>query len=144
MLKSILGLDVGDVRIGVAKGLPQHNMALPKCVLTRKGREADLKALADMALEEEAQLWVVGLPRQADDSLGDSALKIMSFAKRLSHASKLPVVFVDEWESTVEAQAFLLNADVSRKKRKQSVDKLAATVILNRYFAHGPLDIKLT
>ncbi len=142
MSHTILALDVGEARIGVAIGMAEHSLAVPKCVLTRKSRQADLDALIGLAQESQASLWVLGLPRQADDSLSSSALKIMSFAKRLAIASKLPVVFVDEWETTVEASELLLRADVSRKKRRAKIDKIAASLILERYFKYGPLDIK--
>ena len=143
MKQSVLALDVGEVRIGVAICQPEVKLALPKCVIRRQGRQADLEALVNLARQEQSTLWVVGLPRQADDSLSESARKIISFARRLLHASQLPVVFVDEWETTAQAQELLLSADVSRAKRRKLVDKLAATLILERYLEHGPLDISL-
>ena len=143
MKTTILALDLGQTRIGVAIGLPAATMALPKCVITRKNRQTDLEALLQIAQEENANAWVVGLPRQADDSLGPSAMKAISFAKRLKHVSRLPLYFVDEWETTVEAQQIMLAADASRRKRRQNVDKLAACLILERYFQNGPLDINI-
>lgn len=139
----ILALDVGEKRIGVAVGDSSQLMALPRCVLLRQGRELDIKALKQMAEEEQASLWVLGLPRQADDSLGASALKILGFARRLYRACKIPMVFVDEWETTVQASQVLLQADVSRNKRRKAVDKLAATFILERYFAGQVIDIDM-
>jgi putative Holliday junction resolvase len=135
----ILALDVGEERIGVALGRPDLALALPKCVLARQGRDRDIQALKTIALEEEACLWVVGLPRQADDRLSLMAKKILAFAARLGRASCLPVAFVDEWETTREATEFLLAADLSRKRRRRAVDKLAAALIMERYFRSGPL-----
>jgi putative Holliday junction resolvase len=139
---AILALDIGEKRIGVALGWPELTLALPKCVLPRLSRDRDIQALITMAAEEQSCLWVVGLPCQADDSMSPAARKILNFAARLQKASKLPLVFVDEWETTVEAQAFLLKADVSRNKRRQVVDKMAAARIMERYFRLGPLPDK--
>jgi putative Holliday junction resolvase len=136
-----MALDIGDKRIGVATGDSDLALALPKCVLSRKNRDADLRALKALAREDEIGLWVVGLPRQADDSLGEAARKVMQFARRLGDASKIPTVFVDEWESTVEANNFLLTMDASRRRRRQTVDQLAAAIILERYFKAGGLNL---
>lgn len=135
----ILALDIGEKRIGVAWGSPAMALAVPKCVLARQGRDRDIQILKAMALEEEACLWVIGLPRQADDRLSLMAEKILTFSARLGKASHLPVAFVDEWETTREASEFLLAADLSRGRRRQVVDKLAAALIMERYFRTGPL-----
>jgi putative Holliday junction resolvase len=136
---AILALDIGEKRIGVALGRPEFNLALPKCVLLRQSRDKDIQALLVLAAEEGAGLWVVGLPCQADDSLSPMAGRILTFAARLHKASKLPLAFVDEWETTAAASAFLLAADVSRRRRRQVVDKMAAALIMERYWQAGPL-----
>jgi putative Holliday junction resolvase len=136
-----MALDIGAKRIGVASGDSALGVALPKCVLPRQNRDADLKALKAMAQEDGIGLWVLGLPRQADDSLGEAAQKVMQFARRLGGASKIPTVFVDEWETTVEANNFLLSRDASRRRRRRTVDKLAAALILERYFKSGSLKL---
>jgi putative Holliday junction resolvase len=94
-----------------------------------------------MAQEDEIGLWVLGLPRQADDRLGEAAQKVMKFARRLGGASQIPIVFVDEWETSVEANNFLLSMDASRRRRRRTVDQLAAALILERYFKSGSLTL---
>jgi putative Holliday junction resolvase len=138
-VSAILALDIGEKRIGVALGRPEMALALPKQVLLRQGRDKDIQALLSLAAQEQAVLWVVGLPCQADDSLSPMACKILTFASRLQKASGLPLAFVDEWETTAEAGAFLLQADVSRRRRRQVVDKMAAALIMERYFKVGGL-----
>jgi putative Holliday junction resolvase len=136
-----MALDIGAKRIGVASGDSDLALALPKCVLLRKNRDADLKALKALARENEIDLWVLGLPRQADDSLGEAAQKVIKFARRLHSASQIPTAFVDEWETTVEANNFLLALDASRRQRRRAADKLAATIILERYFKSGGIEL---
>ena len=141
MNRNILALDIGEKRIGIAIGNRELAIAMPRCVLHRKNRDADLAALMNIAREEQAAGWIVGLPRQADDSLGESARKVLGFARRLQQFSKMPLCFVDEWETTVQAQDILLSADMSRQRRRQVVDKLAASLILERFFKYGALDM---
>lgn len=131
--KRILALDLGARRIGVAVSDRSGTLAQPLCVLQRKNRDADIKAVGRLVREQEAGLLVVGLPRQADDSLTEMGRRMQSFGRRLGRVLEVPVEFVDEWETTVEAQEALLAADASRRKRRQVVDKVAAGLILRRY-----------
>ena len=135
--KRILALDLGRRRIGVAVSDPAHTLAQPLCVIERKNRDHDLRAIRDLAREQQAGLIVVGLPRQADDSLTPAGQAMLRFARRLQRMLSLPVETVDEWETTVEATQVLLQADVSRQGRRRVVDKVAAGLILKRYLEHG-------
>lgn len=129
----ILALDLGAKRIGVAVSDPGRKLALPLTTITHVNRDADLKAIATIAAEQGAGLIVLGLPRRSDDREGPEAEKARRFGQRLRRFLGLPVVFVDEWETTVEVHERLIAADVSRGKRRQTVDKLAAALILERY-----------
>lgn len=129
----VLALDLGTKRIGLALSDPARTHAQPLATLLRKNRDADIAALTETAAREEATLLVMGLPTKLDGSLGEMATKALSFGKRLARRSGLPVEYVDEALSSVEAEEVLIAANVSRAKRKQVVDKLAATVILRRY-----------
>lgn len=131
--KPILALDLGQKRIGVAVSDPGRKLALPLTTIAHVNRDADLRAVAALAAEQGAGLIVLGLPRRTDDSEGPEAQKARRFGQRLQRFLGLPVVYVDEWETTAEVHQRLIAVDVSRDKRRQVVDKLAAALILERY-----------
>ena len=130
----ILALDLGERRIGVAVSDQARAIAQPLCVIERTSRDADLAAIAALAAELGAGLIVLGLPRRDDDdSLGPLGEKALSWGKRLGRATGLAVAFVDEWETTAQAQELLIEGGASRARRRGVVDKLAAALILRRY-----------
>ncbi|MFH1034426.1 MAG: Holliday junction resolvase RuvX [Pseudomonadota bacterium] len=129
----VLALDLGHKRIGVAVSDQARAIAQPLCVLERAGRDQDVAAIGRLAAEQAAVLIVLGLPRRTDDSLGPEAEKAFSFGRRLHRVLSLPVAYVDEWETTVEAQELLISGGASRQRRRQVVDKLAAAIILRRF-----------
>lgn len=129
----VLALDLGHKRIGVAVSDPERVIAQPLCVIERAGRDQDVAAIGQVAVAQEATLIVLGLPRRTDDTLGPEAAKALAFGKRLGRVLKLPVAYVDEWETTVEAQELLISGGASRARRRQVVDKLAAALILRRF-----------
>jgi putative Holliday junction resolvase len=131
--KRILALDYGKSRIGVAISDDTASIALPLCVLPQINRDKDLKAIKELILEHNVALIVMGLPRRSEHELGPAAEHIVRFGKRLARFCGVPLEFIDEFETTMEAEEVLLQADVSRQKRRKSVDKLAAQVILKRY-----------
>lgn len=128
-----LGLDVGTKTIGVAVSDEMGWTAQGVCTLARRGRDADLTALRRLAEEWGAERIVVGLPRNMDGSIGPAARSVLEFADAVKAALGLPVVTWDERLSTVAATRTLLEADVSRRRRKAVVDKLAAVFILQGY-----------
>ena len=129
----VLGIDLGSRRIGVAVsdglGLP----AQPRATLARKGGVRDLEAIAAAVKEANADRIVLGLPLDPEGHEGPAAQRARVFGDKLRSALHLPVDLIDESFSTVEAEAVLLAADVSRARRKQVVDKMAAAVILQRW-----------
>ncbi len=130
-----MALDVGAKRIGVAVSDEQRLVANPLVVLTRKNRDADITALRRIIAEQGAGLIVVGLPLASGDKIGESAKKALSLGKRLAKATGLAVEYVDEWETTLQADQAMLAGDMSRAKRRQKIDKVAAALILDRYLA---------
>ncbi|MDA8236201.1 MAG: Holliday junction resolvase RuvX [Clostridia bacterium] len=130
-----MALDVGDRTIGVALSDPMGWTAQGLEVIRRKTIEADLARLREIVKEYEVTQVVVGLPKNMDGSLGPQAEKVLVFVKELEGTLGLPVVTWDERLSTVAAQRTLIDADVSRAKRKQVIDKMAAVVILQGYLA---------
>ncbi len=132
----ILALDVGEKRIGLAVSDPLGITAQGLEVLTRKDRASDLDRLLEVAREWRVQQIVVGLPRHMDGRLGQAAPEILALAETLKEALGVEVVTWEERLTTVEAERVLLQADVSRRRRRQVVDQLAAVLILQNYLDH--------
>ena len=133
----ILALDVGDKRIGVAVSDLTRLIATPHSVYTRVGYTPDVKHVQQLCRETEADLVVCGLPRNMDGSIGFQAEKVLSFAEKLREAG-LEVVFQDERLSTVSAHQALIEGGMRRDGRKETVDKVAAAVILQSYLDGHP------
>jgi putative Holliday junction resolvase len=131
--RRILGLDMGAKRIGLAVSDPLGITAQGLEVWVRRGREADLDHILKVAREYHVQQIVVGLPRHLDGRPGTAAPEIQEFAGALGQALGGEVVFWDERLTTAAAERMLIQADVSRKRRRQVVDQLAAVLILQSY-----------
>ncbi|MFA5164427.1 MAG: Holliday junction resolvase RuvX [Candidatus Omnitrophota bacterium] len=129
----ILGLDVGDRRIGVAVSDPLGIIAQGVTVIERKTLDEDLKAIKDIIVKYGAESIVVGMPINMDGTKGKSADKVTEFVGVLSSSAGIPVATYDERLSTKESEKFLISSDVSRKKRKSVIDKIAAQLILESY-----------
>lgn len=132
----ILALDVGEKRIGLAVSDPLGITAQGLEVLTRKDRAADLNRLLEVARQWRVQRVVVGLPRHLDGRLGQAAPEILALVETLKEALGVEVVTWEERLTTVEAERVLLQADLSRRRRRQVVDQLAAVLILQNYLDH--------
>ena len=129
----ILGLDVGEKRIGVALSDPLGIMAGALTVIERTADEAAVKQIIDLARENDVERIVVGMPRSLDGSLGKQAQAVQSFVDLLKEHTKLPVVTWDERLSTVAAERTMLEIGMKRNKRKNRRDSLAAAFILQGY-----------
>ena len=129
----ILGLDVGEKRIGIAVSDELGYTAQGVTVLHRQEMGDDLGELRELVAAHNVSEVVVGLPKNMDGSLGAGAQKVMAFAKTMEESLSVPVILWDERLTTVEASRVLLEADLSRKKRKKVVDKVAAVLILQGY-----------
>ena len=138
-----MGLDIGTHTIGVAISDEFGITAQGLKTLRRKSMEDDLKEIATIIGQFEIKKIVVGLPKNMNGTLGKQAELVLEVAKVLMQKIQVPVVTWDERLSTVGASKVLLEADVSRKKRKKVIDKLAAVIILqgyldlNRRASHG-------
>ncbi len=129
----ILGLDVGSKTIGMAVSDELELIAHTLSTLQRKGMERDLRELAAVIEVQEVGEVVVGLPKNMNGSLGPSAQMVLELVEALKRAVDLPVFTWDERLSTVAAEKVLLEADMSRKKRKKVIDQVAAVLILQGY-----------
>lgn len=128
-----IGLDVGDVRIGIAVSDMLGICANGRESYRRVNDDIDIKYFTDLAVSENADAFVVGLPVNMDGTEGRRAELTREFAAKLHDFSGIPVVFQDERLSTVSAERALLEADMSRKKRKKVIDAVAACIILQAY-----------
>ena len=134
----ILALDVGDVRIGVAVSDPLRVIARGLASITRANTKEDVKAINDLANQHEVVEIVVGLPKMMDGEIGIQAQKVLDFVESLKTEIEVPIVMWDERLTTVSANRVLIEADMSRRKRKKVVDKVAAVIILQGYLDSRP------
>jgi putative Holliday junction resolvase len=128
-----MGLDVGEKRIGIALSDQLGWTAQGHSVLTRSNLQQDLQYLANLCTSNEVGTTVVGFPRNMNGTVGPKGQEIMEFGRLLQDHLGLPVEYWDERLTTVAAQRVLLEANVTRRKRKQVIDKLAAVNILQGY-----------
>ncbi len=129
----ILGLDVGDARIGVAVSDPLEVIAQPLASVKRISVRRDVESIKRLVEENEAGKIVVGVPKTLDDEVGIQAQKVLDFVESLGKALEIPIVLWDERLTTAEAERALIEADMSRRKRKKVIDKVAAVLILQGY-----------
>ncbi len=129
----ILGLDIGSKRIGIALSDELTLTAQPLEVLSAKTAEQDAKHIVGLVNQYTVSEIVVGMPFNMDGSAGTQAQKVREFIALLSTMISIPVLEWDERLSTVAADRILLEADLSRSKRRKLVDKIAAVLILQGY-----------
>ena len=129
----IMALDVGSKRIGVALSDPLKITAQGLQTFQRTTLEEDIKGLWKLIDEHKVSQLVVGLPKNMDGSIGFKAEEVQQFIADLTAERSMDVIWIDERLTTVSAERVLLEADVSRAKRKKVIDKMAAVVILQSY-----------
>ncbi|MDY6012827.1 Holliday junction resolvase RuvX [Clostridium sp.] len=129
----ILGLDVGQKTVGVAISDPLGFTAQGITTIRRTKKSEDIEAVKRICDEYSVETIVIGLPKNMDGSIGFAGEKIKEFSELLKEAVDLEIVFWDERLTTVAAHRAMLEADLSRGKRKKIVDKVAATYILQGY-----------
>ncbi|NLN81908.1 MAG: Holliday junction resolvase RuvX [Clostridiales bacterium] len=129
----VLAVDLGRVRTGIAVSDPTGFIASPYGTITQRNPDALVKQVAKIAKEQGAGQIVVGYPRNMDGSCGESARFSESFAALLETESGLPVKLWDERMTTMSAIGILNETDTRGKKRKEIVDTVAATIILQDY-----------
>jgi putative Holliday junction resolvase len=129
----IMGLDVGEKRIGIAMSDPMGWTAQGVESWSTRGETADIAHISQMASEWGVSIIVAGLPRNMNGSDGAMADKGRDFCGKIQEKTAIPVVYWDERLTTMAAQRMLITADVGRSKRKKVVDKLAACLILQSY-----------
>lgn len=129
----ILAVDLGLARTGLAVSDPRELLASPIGTVEERDLSRLAEKIAAVAAEHKAELLVVGHPRNMDGSRGESARRAEDFAATLESLTELPVRLWDERMTTVSAIGYLNETDVRGKKRKQVVDTVAATIILQDF-----------
>ena len=129
----VLAVDYGEKRIGLAVSDELGITASPLMTLVRQSDEETVRQIAQLASKLQVAQIVVGLPRRTDAQEGEMERKVKAFAEKLRQAVSVPVVLFDERFTTRIAEQVLLEADLSRRKRKQVRDRLAAVILLQSF-----------
>jgi putative Holliday junction resolvase len=129
----ILAVDYGEKRIGLAVSDELGITASPLMTLARRSDDETVRQIAKLASKLRVTQIVVGLPRRTDAQEGEMERKVKAFAEKLRQAVSVPVVLFDERFTTRIAEQVLLEADLSRRKRKQVRDRLAAVILLQSF-----------
>jgi len=132
-LGRVIALDVGTKTIGVAMSDPTRLLASPVTTIRRKGVRRDAEVIVALMEEREVVHVVVGLPYELDGTEARSARLARQIGEAVAERTGLPVDYVDERYSSVDAERQLIEADVSRARRKQIIDQAAAVVILESW-----------
>lgn len=134
-MQKIMGIDYGDARTGVAISDLLCSIVGTTAVVPSRNAEKAIADIVRMAKENQVKEIVVGLPKNMDGTEGPRAELCRAFAKRLEEAAGLPVSMWDERRTTVEAHNILSAHNYHGKKRKETVDAVAASLILEGYLA---------
>ncbi len=138
-MKRILALDVGEKRIGIAVSDPLHITAQGLENFNRKNTEAeDLAHIASIIEDKQVGTIVCGNPLNMNGSVGPQAEKMKVFAETLGEFTGIPVKLWDERLTSREVERLMIDADVSRKRRREVTDMLAAMRILQSYMDAHP------
>lgn len=129
----VLAVDYGEKRIGLAISDELEISASPLMTLTKKSDEDAANQIAQIVSRFRVAKVVVGLPRRTDGKEGEMEQRVKAFAEKLRRKVKVPIVFFDERFTTRIAEQVLLEADLTRRKRKQVRDRLAAAILLQSY-----------
>jgi putative Holliday junction resolvase len=133
----LLGVDFGDVRVGLAISDPDRKIAFPLATYTRQGRERDAAYFRAVVAEDTVAALVVGLPVHLNGSEGQKATAARAFGAWLTETTGLSATFWDERFTTVEAESALWAAGLTHKQRKARRDKVAAQIFLQAYLDAG-------
>ena len=132
----IMSVDLGKARTGIALSDATESFAFPSCVITEYNEDKMVSKVCEKAKELGAELIVAGLPKNMDGSEGFRAEECRAAAKKIADVSGIEVVMWDERCTTVSAHTVLSMNDTRGKKRKQTVDAVAAVMILEDYLSY--------
>lgn len=134
----MLGIDFGDVRIGIAVSDPTGTLCTPLETLQAVDDETDVRRIVEIAAKEEAVRIVVGLPINMDGTYGPAARRMQALCGKLRRATAIPVAAWDERLTSFEAETRLRAGGVKPSRQRHRVDAAAAALILEGYLASAP------
>ncbi len=129
----VVGLDIGDRRVGIAVSDETGTIASPHGVHTRRSARQDVACLAQLAWDLGATAIVVGLPLNMDGTEGEQARRTRDLAEAVAEEAKLPVHYVDERLTSSEADRAMIEGRLSRRARRERSDALSAVLILQTW-----------
>ncbi len=129
----IMSVDFGKVRTGLALCDEKEILSFPLEVIEEKDMEVLAEKIKENAKKHKAKLIVLGLPKNMDGSLGESAQRVQKFEQLLNSKTDIPTILWDERRTTVSAHEFLNQTNTRGKKRKSIIDALSASIILESY-----------
>jgi putative Holliday junction resolvase len=129
----LAAIDFGTVRLGVAITDPDQRLSSPLENYTRRGAAADGEWVAKLVAAERIVGIVIGLPVHTTGNESQKSLEARKFGKWVAEVTGLPIVFFDERFTSAQAEALLLDAELTKKRRKERLDKLAAQILLSAY-----------
>lgn len=136
----IMSVDLGKSRTGIAICDKTEFLAHPLTVIEEKSPQRLLHKVAQTVIENNAELVVIGLPKNMDGSEGESAQNARNFGENLKELITVPIEFLDERGTTITAHNYLNTTNTRGKKRKSVVDAVAATIILENYLSKRKLN----
>ncbi len=132
----LVGIDVGNRRIGIAISDAEKKIAFPAEVIEREKNSYGLKKLKKIIGEKPVDAFVVGIPYRENGTIGQQGEKVLEYIESLKNYFHIKVISWDERYTTIIAEEVLLSDNIRREKRRQVVDKLAAQQILQSYLDH--------
>ena len=128
-----MSIDLGKVRTGIAVCDKNEILAFPLCIITEKDENILLEKIFQKALEVKAEKIIIGLPKNMDGTLGESAKRALKFGESLKSKINIPIDFWDERQTTMIANNYLNETNTRGKNRKSIIDSLSASIILENY-----------
>ena len=138
----LAAIDFGTVRLGVAITDPEQRLASPLENYTRRGAAADARWLSQLVASERIAGFLIGLPVHTSGAESQKSREARTFGAWVGQVTGLPICFFDERYTTAHAEALLLDAELTRKRRKERLDKLAAQILLTAYLESPTRGIK--
>ncbi|OGV56827.1 MAG: Holliday junction DNA helicase RuvA [Lentisphaerae bacterium GWF2_44_16] len=135
----ILGIDYGTVRTGVAMSDPLGMLAHPLEAIKISYMKDLIDAIAALSMKNGVEKIIIGLPKHMNGDESDSSKKVRELASELEKKLNIPILLYDERLTTSAAEKLLIETDMSRKKRKEKIDSLAASIILQGYLDSMPI-----
>lgn len=133
----VMALDVGTKTIGVAMSDPTRLIAQPVTTISRKGVARDAAVVAELVARHAIEHLVVGLPLELDGTESRSARLARQVGEAVRERTGLPLTWIDERYTSVDAERILIHSDVSRRRRREVIDQTAAGLILQSFLDHG-------